>query len=172
MKIGTISLFFGAHQFILHPLIVAYAWWKLYGFPYNPKLWLCFLVHDWGYFGKPNMDGEEGELHPALGWDITHLFLGSEWGWFCLMHSRKMHTKVQNIISVKLPVSRLCVADKLATLMTPKWMYRKKELEEYLDEGDCSSFEELRLKLKQDISKFIEENKDNALRAEDYKQYI
>lgn len=29
--------------------------------------WLCILVHDWGYWGCPNMDGPEGKRHPELG---------------------------------------------------------------------------------------------------------
>lgn len=32
MKIGTKSVLFGVHQFILHPLLLAIGWWKAYGF--------------------------------------------------------------------------------------------------------------------------------------------
>ncbi len=67
MKIGTKSVLFGAHQFLLHPLFVALAWTRLYGFPWDPRLWVAFFVHDLGYWGKPNMDGPEGEEHPFLG---------------------------------------------------------------------------------------------------------
>ena len=67
MKIGTKSVLFGAHAFYLHPWFVAWAWWKLYGFPWKPWLWVMFFVHDLGYWGKPNMDGPEGEEHPWLG---------------------------------------------------------------------------------------------------------
>ncbi len=67
MKIGTKSVLFGAHQFLIHPLFVALAWWQLYGFPWDVRLWVAFFVHDLGYIGKPNMDGEEGEEHPWLG---------------------------------------------------------------------------------------------------------
>lgn len=70
MKIGTRSILFGAHQFLIHPLFVALAWWRLYGFPWDPRLWVAFLVHDLGYWGKPNMDGPEGEDHPRLGASI------------------------------------------------------------------------------------------------------
>ena len=31
MKVGTRSLLFGSHQFMLHPLFVAIAWRRLYG---------------------------------------------------------------------------------------------------------------------------------------------
>lgn len=75
MSIGTRSLLFGVHQFAIHPVIVFIAWTKLYGFPYDPRLWVCFLVHDWGYFGKKDMDGQVGETHPTVGAAIvSYLF--------------------------------------------------------------------------------------------------
>ncbi len=67
MQIGTKSVLFGAHCFFLHPFFVAWAWWKLYGFPWDPRLWAAFILHDIGYWGKPNMDGPEGETHPEVG---------------------------------------------------------------------------------------------------------
>jgi hypothetical protein len=67
MKVGTKSVLFGAHCFFIHPIFVAWAWIKLYGFPFDPRIWISFLVHDWGYWGKSNMDGKEGESHPELG---------------------------------------------------------------------------------------------------------
>ena len=67
MTIGTKSVLFGAHCFFLRPWFVAVAWWRLYGFPWDPRLWVAFFVHDLGYVGKPNMDGPEGEEHPLLG---------------------------------------------------------------------------------------------------------
>src|SRR5258708_5910867 len=70
MTIGTKSILFGAHQFLIHPWFVAAAWWKLYGFPFDPRLWVAFFVHDLGYWGKPNMDGAEGETHVELGANI------------------------------------------------------------------------------------------------------
>lgn len=94
MKIGTKSILFGAHCFFLHPWFVALAWWKLYGFPFDPRLWFVFFFHDFGYIGKPNMDGEEGEKHVELGAIIvsrlfdkrrgrlpadTHMLLNGEW---------------------------------------------------------------------------------------------
>jgi|WetSurMetagenome_2_1015567.scaffolds.fasta_scaffold00003_170 hypothetical protein len=74
MKIGTKSILFGAHCFLIHPLFVLLAWWKLYGFPWDPRLWIAFFVHDLGYWGKPNMDGPEGETHPDLGAKIMSVF--------------------------------------------------------------------------------------------------
>lgn len=76
MKTGTKSILYGAHCFLLHPFFVAAAWIKLYGFPWDPRVWVAFFVHDLGYWGKPNMDGTEGETHPELGAKIMHLFDG------------------------------------------------------------------------------------------------
>lgn len=74
MDIGTKSVLYGAHCFFLHPIFVFIAWWKLYGIPYDPRLWVAFFVHDLGYFGKPNMDGPEGETHVELGSKIMSVF--------------------------------------------------------------------------------------------------
>lgn len=76
MKIGTKSVLYGAHCFLLHPWFVAAAWVKLYGWPWDPRIWLAFFVHDLGYWGKPNMDGPEGETHVELGAQIMHWFDG------------------------------------------------------------------------------------------------
>lgn len=131
MKIGTKSVLFGAHCFFLHPWFVAMAWWKLYGFPFDPRLWVAFFVHDLGYIGKPNMDGPEGETHPKFGarvmavlfdWsDRTFRFSDGgpigEWGFFVLLHSR-YYAK-----SLGMQPSRLCIADKFALVLTPAWLY-------------------------------------------------
>jgi hypothetical protein len=145
MKIGTRSIFFGVHQFLIHPWFVAWGWWKLYGFPWDPRLWMAFFVHDLGYFGKPNMDGPEGERHIWLGAKIMgDLFdpgwplaggvawvIGSmcdrvfgvipprdgNWFSFCFYHSRFVakHYGIRP--------SRLCAADKLAIALMPTWLY-------------------------------------------------
>lgn len=116
MKIGTKSLLFGAHQFILHPVCVLLAWWRLYGFPWDPRIWLAALVHDWGYWGMPDIDGLEGKRHPLFGASLMRLF-GKDWSDLALYHSRFFAEKHGK------PMSRLCVADKLSFCMTPKWLY-------------------------------------------------
>jgi len=146
MKVGTRSVLFGAHCFFLHPLFVALAWWRLYGFPFDPRLWVAFFVHDLGYLGKPNMDGAEGEEHPWLGAKIMNVLFDDtapfvaivdwqrplqRWFDFTLYHSRflaKRHGR---------PHSRLCVADKLAFTLEPAWLYLPRvaltgELREYM----------------------------------------
>lgn len=138
MTIGTRSVLYGAHCFWLHPWFVALGWWKLYGFPWDPRLWVAFFVHDMGYLGKPNMDGEDGERHPELGARImTALFdqggdrareqrwRGGEgtpdlgrWGRFTYYHSRFLAKRWGA------HPSRLCFADKLSICLTPWWIYR------------------------------------------------
>ena len=146
MNIGTKSVLYGAHCFLLHPWFVAWAWWRLYGFPFDPRLWFAFFLHDLGYIGKPNMDGAEGERHVEFGaWVMTRLFdlrkpvkfndfvcvnthplanvehryrwYCGKWGQLCLFHSR-FYAKQAGI-----QFSRLCVADKLAIVLTPAWLY-------------------------------------------------
>lgn len=153
MRIGTKSLLFGVHQVFIHPIFVAIAWWKLYGFPWDPRLWVAFVVHDWGYFGLPEMDGEIGDAHPYLGaelmqkwfdgWDVgsvgtpdspcySHWRLQNHyWYDFCLYHSRFLAKQ-----NGKQP-SRLCMADKLSLGIEPWWSYIPRawlsgELKEYM----------------------------------------
>lgn len=116
INIGTKSILFGAHCFFIHPIFVAIAWTKLYGFPKDRKIWLAFFVHDLGYWGKPNIDGIEGETHPELGAKIMGYF-GKEWHDFSLYHSR-YYAKRNNA-----KYSKLCVADKLAFCIEPYWFY-------------------------------------------------
>jgi hypothetical protein len=153
MKIGTRSVLFGAHQFLIHPLFLALAWWRLYGFPWNPRLWVAFVIHDLGYWGKSNMDGEEGESHPlepailmsrwfdkytarpcktCCRFESNACWDDRTWGAFTLCHSRFVAKRLQR------EVSRLCVADKMATIMMPAWLYialttATGEIREYMD---------------------------------------
>lgn len=117
MKRGTRSVLFGVHQFLIHPVIVLFSWWQLYGFPWDPRIWICAGLHDLGYVGKAEMDSDEGERHVEWGaWAAGALF-GRRWYEFCLGHSRH-YAKKEGI-----PVSRLCFADKLAIALCPAWLY-------------------------------------------------
>lgn len=130
---GTKSVLFGVHCFLIHPLILAVAWWKLFGFPFDPRLWIAFFVHDLGYLGKPNMDGPEGERHPYFGARIMRIF-GDEWYWFTLLHSRYLAKQLG-----KSP-SRLAIADKLVIAIEPSWLYLPRakwsgEIEDYFEQA-------------------------------------
>jgi len=116
MKIGTKSVLYGVHCFLLHPIFVFWAWWRLYGFPFDPRLWIAFFVHDLGYWGKANMDGDEGERHVEFGAKVMGIF-GKKWHDFSLYHSR-FYAKKYNA-----NYSKLCVADKLAITLEPTWLY-------------------------------------------------
>lgn len=97
LSIGTRSVLFGAHCFLIHPLFVAIAWIKLFGFPFDPRIWLAFFVHDLGYIGKPNMDGPEGETHVELGAKIMHIFDGWKFE-MCIMPLFGEDQQCQNLI--------------------------------------------------------------------------
>jgi hypothetical protein len=154
MRVGTKSILFGVHQFILHPIFVAIAWHKLYGkypeYCYRswsldlPKYWFsllfCFIVHDLGYWGSPEMDGPNGgDMHPRLGAELAHAVLDkvlyyepngphaiigddraikdTTWYYFCMCHSRFLSKQL-----CRQP-SKLCMADKLAMCYYPNWLY-------------------------------------------------
>lgn len=167
MKIGTKSVLFGVHCFLIHPLVVAWAWFKLYGFSrqyigtdmrlvglgsvggqerylprevrasiLHPRMWLAFFLHDIGYWGSPNMDGPEGERHPEVGARILKFITGSmAWHDFVYYHSRFLAKR-----EGRLP-STLCIADKLAICLPPRWLYLLMggwtgEIEEYMAKSD------------------------------------
>lgn len=148
MKIGTKSVLFGAHQFILHPLLLIIGWYLEYGFNrvrirfakreiprsiwdvprraydeqiltslWDPRLWVAFIVHDLGYWGKPNMDGSEGETHPEFGAAVMRRLFGEPWGEFVLCHSRYYAKRLGK------PLSPLCYADKRVIIIEPWWLY-------------------------------------------------
>jgi hypothetical protein len=149
MKVGTKSILFGAHCFFLHPWFVAVAWWRIFGFPWDPRLWVAFFMHDIGYLGKPNMDGEEGEWHPAAGasimawlFDYDAAFAspiakiigpplerifgrppkGTDWyqaTWYTFCFYHSRFLAKRYGIDF----SPLCVADKFSICLTPAWLY-------------------------------------------------
>ena len=157
MKIGTKSLLFGAHQFILHPIFTFFGWIRCYGFDSKGYKWwkllICFIIHDWGYYGCDNMDGKEGERHPkwaamkvwkyldsvnielavlmAIGPDRDFsLLYKRKYYDLCLHHSRFLAKNNKGT------PSKLCWADKAGTALMPTWLWillctLTGELEEY-----------------------------------------
>lgn len=120
MKIGTRSILFGVHQFVLHPVMVVWAWRILYR--QWPRLheWCAIVTHDWGYWGLNDMDGEEGERHPiiiSLLWDRLFKRFGKKVAIEIMGHSRFWAGKAGT------PLSRLFNADKLAMALYPRWFY-------------------------------------------------
>ena len=117
MKVGTRSALFGAHAFWLHPLLVGISWARLYGWPWDPRLWIAFFVHDLGYIGCESLDDERGEGHVEFGAAIMRFLCGESWRNFTAAHSRYWAKRNG------LPISRLCVADKLAFVIAPASLY-------------------------------------------------
>jgi hypothetical protein len=116
MKMGTKSVLFGVHQFLWHPFTVLLAWFDLYGMP-KPWEVFCIFIHDIGYIGKTDMDGESGFLHPELGAKIAGFIFGEKARNECLGHSRS-YAETKGI-----PVSRLCWADKWSPIFDPTHFY-------------------------------------------------
>lgn len=142
MNVGTKSLLFGVHAFWFHPVTVFIAWCKLYGFP-NWKETVCIFIHDWGYWGCPNMDGKEGEQHPKLAAHLADKWFDGERGWtydgtysaLCLFHSRGTAKLC------KTAPSKLCWADKLSIKYDPWFLYLPRailsgEIKEYRKRAD------------------------------------
>lgn len=134
MKIGTKSLLFGCHQFLWHPLTVALAYRKL--FRQWPDLvgWLCIVFHDVGYWGRGDIDGKEGKLHPLLGaqlvgklvywWsrlrgnkEFSSCLIGAEAAHRCIFHSGSLARD-----NGEAP-SDICWADKFSLFIEPEWFY-------------------------------------------------
>lgn len=125
MRVGTKSLLFGVHAFWWHPLVVLVAWCKLY------RRWPCFwellgiILHDIGYWGCSDMDGEGGRDHPKRGallvfnivkrlYDLNTAVAAC---YFTAFHSSSFAERCQ------LRPSSLCAPDKLSTLWDPWWFY-------------------------------------------------
>lgn len=142
LPIGTRSILVGAHQFIIHPLLLAIGWYRAFGWGevqigwragvwtngvytrhryytaiWDPKLWIAFFVHDFGYWGKPNMDGPEGETHPEWGAALMRRWFNDAWGDFVLLHSRHYAKTLGR------QPSALCFADKWVIVLEPAWLY-------------------------------------------------
>lgn len=140
MKIGTKSILFGTHQFILHPFFVLCAWLILYKkFPKFHEL-AAIITHDLGYLGLPNMDGTEGEQHPEImaNWFTNNYnckMIANE----ILGHSR-FYARKNNI-----PLSKLFKADKLSIVLYPHWLYLllanlSGEIHEYMKLGKTGKY--------------------------------
>lgn len=117
MKRGTKSLLAGAHCLLVHPVSVGIARGRLFGFPWDPRIWCACFLHDVGYLGRDSMEGPSGEEHVVLGARIMDRLFGPRWGRECYCHSRYWSRRMG------LPLSRLCLADKLAFAMMPAWLY-------------------------------------------------
>lgn len=136
IPVGVKSYLWGVHQFILHPILVAIAWIKLYGWPWQWQIWLSFIIHDVGYLLQrcQDMDGQSGKLHPYSGAKIMLKLQGPYWHDFVLFHSRTIAKRWSAA------PSKLAYADKYAICMYPRWIYvllgsLSGEITEYVSNG-------------------------------------
>ena len=182
--VGTKTILFGFHNPVIHTFFIFIAWWKLYGFPRDPRLWVVFALHDIGYFGLSTVEGERGDRHPFFGARIVHLLFdrwntncgveGDKWWRLSLLHSRTIARELGQ------HPSALCAADKLAFVITPKWIYllqtwasgeldelmtecnRKDAKEEHALVGSVSSVQDLYEKATGAARKFAESDAEAA----------
>lgn len=118
MTLGTKTLLFGVHQIFIHPLLALIAWIHLYrSFP-SWREAFCIFIHDWGYWGKPDLKNEDGDRHPELGAHIARIMLGLEWSTFILGHSSFY------VARYGIPPSKLLAPDKYIHCMIPLWFYK------------------------------------------------
>jgi len=116
MRIGQRTLLFGAHQFLLHPLLVLLAWLRLFGRPTFKEL-VCIAVHDLGYWWTTDIDGPTGSAHPEYGAALAARWFGPEYRDLVLYHSRTYAAQAGR------EPSKLCWADKLSLTYEPWWLY-------------------------------------------------
>lgn len=150
MKLGTRSVLYGVHQFAWHPVTVYMAWRHLY--KSNPKWWetICIAVHDLGYIGCPDIDGDVGREHPRVGAELAATLVRKLYVWgqtlrqpvrACLDESFKVETffgalnlsnKARRLclghsrsFAAKhgMKVSKLSRADKVSVIFDPDWFY-------------------------------------------------
>ena len=117
MRIGTKTLVFGGHQVLLHPLFVVMAWRRLYHCLPSWREMVCIAIHDWGYWGKPDIDGEQGEQHPMWAAKKVGRWWGARYYNLVAYHSRFLARKDDK------PLSRLCLPDKYGVALMPTWLW-------------------------------------------------
>lgn len=132
-------MLFGVHQVLWHPVTVWLAWVRLYGELPTWRESVCILVHDWGYWGCPDMDGPTGGRHPFLGARIAGALFGREHAELVLLHSADLSRRLGR------KPSKLCAPDKFSMLHdpTPFYLLRARlsgELREYRRRASDRSF--------------------------------
>ena len=144
LSAGTKTVLFGKHQFLLHPIYVWIAWLIIYRQLPN-RVELCAIItHDLGYWGLDNIDGPEGERHPAraaLWWIRRFGGFGRRVAQEILGHSR-FYARASGI-----PLSRLYNADKLAPTLYPRALYlllgyASGEIREYIDHSAAGKYKD------------------------------
>lgn len=118
MKLGTKSLLFGVHQFILHPLLVWFSWILLYKNAPNWKELICIFIHDWGYWNIFFLKDAEGDRHPEVAAKIANKLFGQKYYFFILGHSTFYNTRYD------VKISKLMAPDKYWHCIVPFWFFK------------------------------------------------
>lgn len=118
MTRGTLSWLHGAHHWWIHTAYVVRAWVWLYGRIPTWRQLLAMVLHDIGYLGCTDIDGDDGTEHPWRSYPLVKLLAGEDAADLVLCHSRTM-CRIW-----RLEPSLLCWADKLATSM---WLAERPE---------------------------------------------
>lgn len=108
MKVGTRSWLWGAHHWWHHTRWVWRAWCWLYGRRPTWREGLAIAMHDIGYLGCEDIDGDQGVLHPARSASLVQALAGEAAADLVLRHSRSL------CAAWRMTPSLLCWADKLA----------------------------------------------------------
>lgn len=116
IPVGTLSLLIGAH-WPPHIAMVILAWRWLYGTWPTWREAIAICLHDVGYWGCEQMDGEDGTRHPELGARIARRLLGEGYDDLIRGHS-KGYADI-----VGLPLSRMYGPDKLSHAFEAAWCY-------------------------------------------------
>ena len=69
------------HALWLHPFFTAEAWRRLYGFPWDVRLW-AFFVHDLGYWKKKQYGWAGGRDARLCGSPYPEMTVWGAWGEF------------------------------------------------------------------------------------------
>jgi hypothetical protein len=103
-------------------------WWE----------WVAIFCHDIGYWGKPNMDGPEGQTHPEAGarlakqivhrvgfWIFDNSFSGDEKRCYYagVAHDLALYHSSAYAKANGQPTSALYWPDKLSIFFDPRWFY-------------------------------------------------
>jgi len=123
MTEGTRSLFFGCHQFLLHPLWVIIAWRLEY--KTFPKWWeiICIFLHDIGICQRQYLSDDRAKVgHWRLGSDLSGEIVGRLTNWRGEMWYKAVclcagHCPEESTFSE----SKLSRADKRSWLVAPMW---------------------------------------------------
>lgn len=158
MKQGTASVLFGAHS-LIHSLIVAVAWAKLYHRP--PKLWelVCIGLHDIGHWGTQYLDNyEEKKTHWVLGARVAKRLFGQK-GYDLIAGHCSYNGQSR---------SALYKPDKYSWLICPGWwMWTNTLFEPKLIRPGRSRMQSTR-----DFKKAMRENWENGLAKQGHDIYL